>query len=64
MTTTRELKKIYNITDPWISASTDRSEFTITHTDGTTTTHLIPLGADVEVEEAGFNIVLTGRLDG
>lgn len=51
-----ELNKIYNIYDPWISVNREREPFIVTLKSGTRIELWIPLGAAVEIEEAGYNI--------
>jgi hypothetical protein len=57
MNDVKELSKIYDIYDPWIAASVDREPWIVTLTSGKRVTLAIPLGAAVEIEEAGYAIV-------
>jgi hypothetical protein len=53
----RELNRAYDIYDPWIPTTTEREPWALTLTSGTQVELWIPLGAAVELEEAGFQIV-------
>jgi hypothetical protein len=52
----QELVKIYDIYDPWIPVTTEREPWVVTLTSGKQVQLLIPLGAAVEIEEAGYDI--------
>jgi hypothetical protein len=52
-----ELSKAYDIYDPWIAASMERDPFILTLKSGKQVQLLIPLGAAVELEKKGFNII-------
>lgn len=52
-----ELKRINRIVDPWIPVSTERLPWTVTLDGGTEVTIACPLGAAVEIEEAGHSII-------
>lgn len=60
----RHMDEIYGIYDPWLWASMDRSEFTVTLPSGLAYRIYIPLDAAVEIETAGYDIKLTGQLAG
>jgi hypothetical protein len=53
---TRTFNRIYDICDPWVAATTEREEWLVTLPSGATVTLWAPLGAAVEVEEAGYQI--------
>jgi hypothetical protein len=54
---TKELNKAYDMYDPWIAATIDRECWVLTLSTGKQVQLFIPLGAAVELEEAGFAIV-------
>lgn len=51
-----QLKKINQMVHPWLQASTERLPWTVTLDGGTKVTIACPLGAAVEIEEAGYCI--------
>lgn len=53
----RELTRINRIIDPWIDIDLERMEFKVTLRTGTQVTIACPLGAAVEIEEAGHSII-------
>lgn len=53
----RELNRAYDIYDPWIPVSIEREPWTLTLKSGTQVDLHIPLGAAVELEQAGFQVV-------
>jgi hypothetical protein len=48
---------------PWLEANTERTPFTGTLADGTQWNARMPLAAAAEIEEAGYDIRIAGRLD-
>ena len=52
----RELSKVYDIYDPWIAVTIEREPWIVTLASGKQVQLLIPLGAAVEIEEAGYDI--------
>lgn len=55
----RDMNRLYDLYDPWIGASIERIGFHVTLKSGRTVDLFIPLGAAVEIEEAGFPIICT-----
>ncbi len=51
----KQLARIYDIYDPWIAATADREHCVVT-LNGRPVDLYIPLGAAVEIEEAGYDI--------
>ena len=51
-----QLKKINQMVYPWLRFSTERLLWTVTLDGGTQVTIACPLGAAVEIEEAGYHI--------
>jgi hypothetical protein len=56
----REASRINKIIAPWLEASTEREMWTVQLRAGVEITVLCPLGAAVEVEEAGHHIRAAG----
>jgi hypothetical protein len=55
-----EVTRIHKIIAPWLPVNPERRLWTITLTGGTKITVCCPLGAAVEVEEAGHHIRAIG----
>lgn len=51
-----QLKKINQMVYPWLRVNTERLPWTVILDGGTKVTIVCPLGAAVEIEEAGYNI--------
>jgi len=51
-----QLKKINQMVDPWLPVNVERLLWTVTLDGGTEVTIACPLGAAVEIEEAGYRI--------
>jgi hypothetical protein len=57
---TNQLGKLFDIYTPWCWSSTERLRCEVTLRTGKTVTLAIPLGAAVEIEEAGHEIKCYG----
>lgn len=51
-----QLKEINRTVHPWLRVNTERLPWTVTLDGGTKVTIVCPLGAAVEIEEAGYHI--------
>lgn len=51
-----QLKRVNKIVEPWIPVSVERLPWTVILDGGTEVTIACPLGAAVEIEEAGYCI--------
>lgn len=54
---TKELRKIHAIVEPWLPVNIERMPWTVTLRTGTEVTICCPLGAAVEIEQAGHRII-------
>lgn len=54
---TKELNRINQIAQPWLPVSTERMPWTVTLRTGTEVTICCPLGAAVEIEAHGHQII-------
>lgn len=56
MSDASELKRAYDIYDPWLKVDSEREPWIVTLKSGKQVQMALPLGAAIEMEEKGFNI--------